>query len=218
MEAADKDEIQYLKENGALGKRAPSASLLDGPSMIILLRAFGKEIIAERLRLGLTDMVNKSDDSLRVTLPALTNSDVKDSDPGRRSFRCFGNDFAFLGGHSRPRRKRKSPDPKNCNMKGPVCTLNQGLDALVAALESQPGKKGAACSQEAGKCINVKTEPLMAISPTHTTSVNSSNIPEMDESIASQIKPARFEPFSPSARSSLSFAAGAGLAPCTLGP
>eukprot|EP00462_Mataza_sp_D1_P001692 CAMPEP_0175094024 /NCGR_PEP_ID=MMETSP0086_2-20121207/3351_1 /TAXON_ID=136419 /ORGANISM="Unknown Unknown, Strain D1" /LENGTH=392 /DNA_ID=CAMNT_0016367077 /DNA_START=202 /DNA_END=1380 /DNA_ORIENTATION=+ len=50
MEPANKAEIQFLKLKGALGKRAPSCSLLNCEDMTKLLKCFGKMQIAERLR------------------------------------------------------------------------------------------------------------------------------------------------------------------------
>jgi len=54
MEPANKQEIQFLKSQGALGKRAPSCSLLTRDDMIRLLESFGKRGIAERLRIAMS--------------------------------------------------------------------------------------------------------------------------------------------------------------------
>jgi hypothetical protein len=54
MEPANKQEIQFLKSQGALGKRAPSCSLLTRDDMVRLLESFGKRAVAERLRVSLS--------------------------------------------------------------------------------------------------------------------------------------------------------------------
>lgn len=55
MEPATKVEIQYLKNQGALGKRAPSCSLLTGEDMMRLLHAFNQGTTAERLANALSN-------------------------------------------------------------------------------------------------------------------------------------------------------------------
>lgn len=52
-ERATKAEIQFLKTQGVLGKRAPSCSLLNGSDMVKLLEAFHKDRSAEKLRQAL---------------------------------------------------------------------------------------------------------------------------------------------------------------------
>jgi len=52
-EAATREEVCLLKKHNVIGKRAPSCSLLSGPDMIRLLRAFGREDVASQLQVAL---------------------------------------------------------------------------------------------------------------------------------------------------------------------
>lgn len=82
MEPANKQEIQFLKSQGALGKRAPSCSLLTRDDMIRLLESFGKRAIAERLRVALAVPPDMKSYAGFLYIPALSPNQLpSDTDP-----------------------------------------------------------------------------------------------------------------------------------------
>lgn len=88
---ATKEEIQFLKSTGSLGKRAPSCSLLTSAGMINLLNYFGKKQIAERLRLSMVDFPPMEGQAGYLKIVTVDQADLpKDTaGPIRRRRRCW---------------------------------------------------------------------------------------------------------------------------------
>lgn len=76
MAPANKSEIKFLKLQGALGKRAPSCSLLNSEDMTKLLECFGKMGMAARLRLAMRNPPVLESDAGFLTIPAMDLSEL----------------------------------------------------------------------------------------------------------------------------------------------
>lgn len=84
MVSGTREEIVYLKQKGALGKRAPSCSLLSAPDMMRLLRAFKQDHIAEQLGRSVENisMVQDACVHLLALIPGDTTSKIEGPDLG----------------------------------------------------------------------------------------------------------------------------------------
>lgn len=75
MEPATKEEIQYLKQRGALGKRAPSCSLLSLQDMKKLLANFAKDDTWDRLIKAVSNAPQRPPNTIHlITLPPGQNN------------------------------------------------------------------------------------------------------------------------------------------------
>jgi len=115
-EPATKSEIQILKHEGLIGKRAPSCALLSGSDMIKLLLAFDKISEARELKAAIIRSV-KADPATAETTPDLPDIEAFLEQEGMSKVSSAFSSSSTSANtspqkHSKPYRKRKAAEPK----------------------------------------------------------------------------------------------------------